>query len=434
MARALSGLIVGGAALAMAAPALAQNPAPPPQAQPQQAANQSMFARDRNVSVSDRPHPGYDPNPVQLGGFTALPKLDAGVEYNDNVYATQTAKKTDEIWTVAPEVDLLSNWSRNAVQAFVRSSSRFYSKYSSESTTDYQLGAAGRLDAGNNQIAAGADTGELTEPRTSPNQTSSTKPVRYQQSDGFVSAIGDFNRIRLTGRFDIQNLDYHNGVDPTAHSVLEDDRDHTLYTYLGKAEYALSPDTSVYISAAYNDHEYRLSPPTVPTNRNSRGEQVNGGASFDLTNVIRGDVSIGWMQQEFSSRTFQRYSGFSALGRVEWFPSQLTTVTLTGSRQIQDAAQLGAAVFVAGSGNVQVDHELLRNVILTGRVGYEDDAYQGVARDDQITNAYIGAKYLMNRVIGFTVGYTYTNETSSGASKGPTFVDNRIMASTTLRF
>jgi hypothetical protein len=435
MARALlSALIVGGAAAVMAAPAMAQDPAPPPQVQPPAAPSQSLFARDRNVSVSERPHPGYDPTPVQLGGFTALPKLDAGIEYNDNIYATQNAKKSDEIWTVNPEVDLLSNWNRNALQAFVRSASRFYSNYSSESTTDYQLGAAGRLDVGNGQLAAGGDTGELTEPRTSPNASSSTKPVRYQQSDAFATGVQDFNRVRLTGRFDLQNLDYHNGSDALNHSVLEDDRDHTLYTYAGKAEYAVSPDTSVYVAASYNDHEYRLSPPVSPTNRNSRGEQVNGGASFDLTNVIRGDVQIGWMQQDFSSHTFQRYSGFSALGRVEWFPSQLTTVTLTGSRQIQDSAAFGAAVYVAGSGNVQIDHELLRNVILTGRVGYEDDAYQGTARDDKITSAYIGARYMMNRLVGFNVGYSYIDETSSGAARGPIFQDNRITAGTTLRF
>ncbi|MEI9891053.1 MAG: outer membrane beta-barrel protein [Caulobacteraceae bacterium] len=400
-----------------------------------QAAGQGMFTRDRNVSVSQRPHPGYDPNPVQLGGFTALPKLDAGVEFNDNIYAVNTGKKSDTIWTVNPEVDIQSNWSRNALQAFVRSATREYSKYSSETTTDYQVGAAGRLDAGEAKLSAGGDTGEMTEPRTSPSTTSgNTHPVRYQQTDGFFSAVQELNRVRLTGRIDIANLDYTNGVDPAGHSVLEDDRDRTDYVYSGKAEYAISPDTAVYLNAAYNDHQYRLTPPTVALNKSSHGETVSGGANFDLTNTIRGDIQVGWMQQQFAANVLRTYSGFSALASVEWFPTQLTTVTLTGSRQVQDSATATSAIYIASGVGGQIDHELLRNLILTGRVGYEDDAYQGVSRDDKSTNAYVGARYLVNRLVGVTLGYTYANNSSSGSAKGPAYTVNRIMASLNLRF
>ena len=431
MARALSGLIVGGIALLVAAPALAQAPVPDAQS-----AGQGLFARDRNVSVTQRPHPGYDAVPVPLGGFLVLPRLDGGVEYNDNIYAVDTGKKSDTIWTVNPEVDLQSNWNRHYLSAFVRSATRAYSKSSSETTTDYQVGGQGRLDVGVfGALSAGGDTGALTEPRTSPSTShGATHPVRYQQSDGFFAAVQQLNRVRLTGRIDIANSDYHNGVDPLGHSVLEDDRDRTDYTYSGKAEYAVSPDTALYLFGAYNDHQYHLTPPAVGFNRESHGEQVAGGANFDITKRIRGDVQLGWMRQEFSAPGLRPYSGFSALGTVEWFPSDLTTVTFTGSRAVADSAQAGAAIFVASAGAVQVDHELLRNLILTGKVGYEDDAYQGVARDDHLVNGYIGARYLMNRNLGVTVGYTYIKNDSTGAARGPEYSVNRIMASLNLRY
>jgi hypothetical protein len=432
MARGLSGLIFGGAVLLVAAPALAQQPL---SQQDSQNAGQGMFARDRNISVSQRPHPGFDPVPVPLGGFLALPKLDAGVEYNDNIYAENTGAKSDTIFTVNPELDIQSNWNRNYLSAFVRSATRDYSKYSSETTTDYQLGAQGMLQAGDGKFSAGGDTGELTEPRTSPSTShGTTHPVRYQQTDGFFSGVEELNRVRLTGRVDIGNDDYHNGVDPSGHSVLEDDRDHTDYTYSGKAEYALSPDTAVYMYGAYNDHQYRLQPPVVPTNRDSHGEVVSGGANFDITREIRGDIQVGWMQQQFAASNLRTYSGLSALGSVEWFPTELTTVTLTGSRQVADASAPGAAIYVASGVGLQLDHELLRNLILTGRVGYEDDAYQGVSRDDHTTNAYIGGRYMLNRLVGLTVGYTYVKNDSTGAARGPLYNVNRIMASLNVHF
>lgn len=442
MAR-LSGFIVGGIALLAAVPALAQQQSPLPdqslqqplQQQDVENAGQGMFVRDRNISVSQRPHPGYDAVPVPVGGFLVLPKLDAGAEYNDNIYAVPTGAKSDTIWTVNPEVDLTSNWNRNFLGAFIRSATRDYSRYTTETTTDYQLGAQGRLDAGDGKFSLGGDTGELTEPRTSPSTThGTTHPVRYQQTDGFFSAVETLNRVRLTGRVDISNLDYQNGVDPAGASVLEKDRSRTDYTYSGKAEYAVSPDTAVYVAAAYNDHEYALMPPAAAIDRNSHGEQVTGGANFDITKTIRGDIQVGWMQQEFAASVLHTYSGLAALGTVEWFPSDLTTVTLTGSRAVQDSAAVGSSIFVASSGSVGVDHELLRNLVLTGRVSYEDDAYQGVSRDDHTTGGYVGGRYMLNRYVGLTVGYTYAKNQSTGAARGPEYTVNRIMASLNLHF
>jgi hypothetical protein len=431
MARALSGLLVSGAALLAFTPALAQEQ----QAQQAQQAGQGMFARDRNVSVTQRNHPGYDPVPVPVGAFIAQPKLDVGLEFNDNIYASQTAKTSDTIVTVNPEVDLASNWNRNSLSAFARSATRDYLKQSSETTTDYQVGGQGRLDVGAGSLSAGGDTGELTEPRTS-TQTSnvSTHPIRYQQSDAFIGAVEEFNRIRLTGRIDLADMDYHNGKDTTGASVLEDDRDRTNTVYSGKAEFALSPDTAIFVAGSYNDHSYRLTPPSVALDRDSHGSTVVVGANFDLSSLVRGDVQVGYLKQDFASRTFSSISGLSAQGRLEWFPTQLTTVTLTGSRGIQDAAVTGSAAYVAEIGNIQIDHELLRNVILVGRVGVENDAYKGIDRTDNQTNAYVGARYLLNRLIGLNVGYSYLDQKSSGGAPGPKYTVNKFTISTTLAF
>ena len=196
----------------------------------------------------------------------------------------------------------------------------------------------------------------------------------------------------------------------------------------------MSPDTSIYVDASFNQHDYQLSPPAVDTNRNAHGEQINVGASFDLTKTVRGDVKVGYLKQDFAAAKVHSYSGLSALGKVEWFPDDLTTLTLTGSRQLQDAPVGGSPLYVSGVGSLPVDHELLRNLLLTGRVGYESDDYQGITRVDSQTTAYVGAKYLMNRLVGFTLGYTYLDQSSSGAAKGPLYKDNRFSLSTTLKF
>src|SRR5271163_1858458 len=69
---------------------------------------------ERGASVLDRPRPEYDPLGLRLGSFFLYPKLELGELYSDNVFATQSNKKTDFITVVSPTLDLRSNWSQNA--------------------------------------------------------------------------------------------------------------------------------------------------------------------------------------------------------------------------------------------------------------------------------------------------------------------------------
>jgi hypothetical protein len=428
MAKILTGVLLGGAALFVVGPAFAQ------QVPLANAPSLSMFTRDRNISVQQRARPGYDALPIPMGSFTGLPKLDAGVDVNDNVYASSVAKKSDTVFTINPEFDLASRWSRNAVQGFARLASRQYSKFRTENTTDWQVGGGGRLDIGHGNLSAGGDTGHFSEPRSSPTTSFvSTKPIQYNQSNAYLSGMEEFNRVRLTARYDYNTFDYQNGTKPGGGVVLEDDRDHYVSTVTGKAEYALSPATALFVDTSYNEHHYSLNPPAVATNRNSKGSQVAVGANFDLSHVVRGEVEVGYLKQDFRG-ALGSVSGLSAKGLVEWFPTDLTTVTLNGSRAVQDGAATGSPAYIAGIFGLKVDHELLRNLILTGQVGTENDDYHGVDRKDTNTNASIAAKYLLNRMVGVTLSYNYLNQDSSGVAKGPKYRVNRILATANLQF
>jgi hypothetical protein len=395
----------------------------------------NYFKRDRNMSVLERPHPGYIPLGMRLGAFLAYPKIELGVLSNDNIYATASNKHADTIGLIAPEVDLVSNWSRNQVMLFARGATRQYSKYNSESTTDWQLGGAGRLDAGDSSLNLLGDYGYFAEPRYSTQTSGSSKhPIEYHQGDLGVNLVHTFNRVRLTGGVNYQDLNYENGRSPTGGLVLQDDRDHTVTTVMGKAEYAVSPDTAVFVQAAYNEHTYRLHPPAAPINRNDKGETIDFGANFDISHLIRGEVAFGWLDQKYSAKGFGSTTGAHITGKIDWFPTQLTTVTFTGARSVQDAAIAISPAYTASIFGGEIDHELLRNVVLTGRVGWEGDEYKGIDRNDNITTAHAAVNYLMNRHVGFSLAYDYQSLDSDGKSRGPHYVDNLIKLSSTLQY
>jgi hypothetical protein len=111
----------------------------------------------------------------------------------------------------------------------------------------------------------------------------------------------------------------------------------------------------------------------------------------------------------------------------------LTTVTLTGTRDIQDSAVLGAAAYVSSNVRARVDHELLRNVILTGQVGWGKDEYTGIVREDERKSAGLAASYLINRTVGVSATYDY-QEQKTKKGIGNNFKDNKVGVTLTVQY
>ena len=143
---------------------------------------------------------------------------------------------------------------------------------------------------------------------------------------------------------------------------------------------------------------------------------------------------MGILRQDFDVAQFGKFSGAQIRGRVEYFPTQLTTVTLNASRNVQDSGIPGAAGYLSSAAGLQIDHELMRNVILTARGDYEHAKYRGISRTDDRYNFSLGGSYLMNRNIGLSLTYNYLNQSSGGLRGGFDFEDNRLMATVTLQY
>lgn len=398
----------------------------------------SNFKRDRNVSVRQRPHPGYEAQGLRAGSFLVWPKLNTTVEYNSNVFVIGTPRESDTVWHVSPEVDVTSNWSRHAIDAYARSTINRFSDFSTENTTDYAVGANGRLDVLRDaQINGGVDWSRLTEPRTSPSSLGQARPLQYEMSSAYVSGAREFNRLRVSGRFDARNYLYLNRTG----NAPQHDRDRLMTIVTGRADYAVSPDTALFVQVAGNKRNYRLEgTPSVLAaypffqDRDSNGVEALVGTNFELSALIRGEVGVGYLKQSYDAPGAKDVSGLGARAQVEWFPTQLTTVTFTGSRTIEDAAIAGSSGYISSNIGAQIDHELLRNVVVSANAGYGNDDYRGIDRKDKRLVAGVSATYLLNRSVGVTVGYNHFKENSTGLSGSGRFTVDKVGATLTLQY
>lgn len=390
-----------------------------------------LFARDRNVSVKERPHPEYEALGVHWGTFYIYPRAQFDVSHETNVFATETDEQADTILRLAPSVEVESDWTRHSLTAFARALETWSANYGSENYTTWAVGTAGRLDVRRTtNIGAGADYASEVEPRTASNTPQSLlEPIRYERAQAYVTASHVFNRLRISGRGDARSYDYRNGTRLNGTPVIQTDRNQTTYEATFRADYAISPATALYARVAVNDRVYDEPGTILTPKRDSSGVNALVGVDFELSNLVRGEAGIGYLDQSYDNDVYGSISGPSTRIRLEYFPTQLLTLGMTADRSVGDSGAIGSAGFLSSTVQFTADYELRRNVIIEGRVGYANEDYDVIDRQNDRWNAGIRGTYLINRRLGVTAGYEFENRRSSGVDRINDFNTSRFMIS-----
>jgi len=397
------------------------------------ALDSDTFDRGRNIGVQDRPRPDYQAVGILAGGFTIYPKVVMTADYDDNIFAVQHGAVGDFIFDAVPEIDVQSNWSRNALSAYARLDQDAYAHYSSQDTTQYEFGVAGKLQFGESAMTGGLDYGRSALPQYLSNDFGSPlKPIQYDVTKLNDELSTQFTRIRLALKVEDQDYQYQNTAG-SGGTVFAASESHNDVIVTGTAEFALTPDAALQFQAQGNHRGYGEVSPTVPLVLTSSGYQITAGANFDLTHLIRGEFQIGYLSQTYVSGAFKPVEGISGKAQLQWFPTQLTTVTFLASRDVGDAQVVGSAGYIGSNVSARVDHELLRNLILSGSLSGSYFQNVGIARNDTLIGAGLSANWLITRHVGVKFAYAYTDQRSVGSAAGNTFADNRATVSLVLQ-
>lgn len=388
-----------------------------------------LFARDRDVSVLQRPHAELQPLGMTLGGFVLNAAVRSGLSYDSDILA-RPGSPSDEVWLIEPSAQIQSNWSRHVVTVFARAAENLYVERSDQSTLSYTVGTNDRIDLGGDAaVSVGGSFGRQTDPLTdlgTPNNAA--KAVRFDSAKAYVGAVKQFNRLRLVASANVRDDAYSNVQSETGGVIYQRDRDTTTTTLSARAEYAVNAGLSVYVNAAGNQRLYRNELPGEP-NRNSHGYDVAVGANFDLTHLLRGEVEAGYLDQTFKAAIFPTVSGFSVRGQLQYFLSPLTTISLTSGQTVGDSAIVGAAGFLQTTEQIAIDHEVLRSLVLSAHLANENDRIRGIDRNDERISAGASAKFLVTRSLGVIGGYNFFRDSSTGTARGPSYNINVVFVS-----
>jgi len=393
-----------------------------------------LFARGRSTGVLQRARPEWDPRGVRWQSLMLHPTVSASLTSDDNIYA-KAAGQADAVLSFRPAVLAETQWARHYVSAFARLDSRSYLDHPREDAVDWAFGGNGRFDAGRGtSFQGGTSYEQTTESRTSISAPpSAAEPVRFKVAKAYVGGVKDLSRVRLVTSADVRDLKYSDVDAIGGGKIAGRDRDRVASSLNGRAEYAVSGATSVFVSLSANARKYKNG--SGLDSRDSKGVDAALGASFDVTSLIRGDVAVGYSRQDYDSAAFRDVNGTSVRGRLEYFPLPQLTVSAVAAQSIEDTDFAGAAGFLLTSGQLRADYEFRRNILLSGRVGYQKNDFKGaIKRTDKRPSAGVGVTYLLNRTVGLEGGYEWLKQDSSGSEKGTDFSTNRFYLTTTYKF
>lgn len=371
-------------------------PAPPP----------VTVAAEPTIKTKPKPkveHNPYDPLGVAVGSTLLFPYVQASGGYDDNPnrLAPSYNPRGSMFFRGEGGLKVKSDWSRHSLEGELRGGYSEYFSYPAANRPDAQGAMTARYDLtrdtaldlrGRLQL----DTQRPGAPAISPGQSSVyvvNRPIILGVGTQ-AGATQKFGRIEMSlrGTYDrvwYQDSQYSNGTTLNLASTSYND-----YGALLRASYEVTPDLKPFVEGTIDRriHDSPFDP--YGFYRDSTGYIIRGGATFNVTEMVKGEVSGGYGQRNYADFRLAELRGPVIDAALIYTPSALTTVTLRGSTTMNETTLVYASGVLTRSITATLSHDLMRNLNVTFTGGYFTNDYQSSSSPLVVAAATASGAYL----------------------------------------
>ena len=375
----------------------------------------------------DRQSDGYKAKGIRVGSFVLNPMMSIGNEYNSNIFKQdeQVGEVDSYIAHFKPGFKVKSDWNRHMLGLSVDTDIALYSTQGD--ANDYEdifLRLDGRIDVLRDSYLDASFTFDDThEDRGSPDQRGGSTPTFYDRKAIDLAYSHKFNRVSINPTMNFSRYDYEDTPTTSATGNLrQSTRSRWEYTPSLRVGYEIQPEYEAFAKFVWKEVTYDTGvisgASTTAFDRDSSGYNALAGMAFELTDLVTGDVSVGYLHRDYAAANLSTISGINGFVNLTWRPTTLTNVTFAFSRDINETTQSGVSGVVASTPSIRFRHELKRNVILDAGIKYAYNEYDGfnpantviANRTDRLEDVFggnLGVKYLLNRNFSLGLSYSY---------------------------
>jgi hypothetical protein len=168
----------------------------------------------------------------------------------------------------------------------------------------------------------------------------------------------------------------------------------------------------LFVEGRYFDSNYDTSVDRNGNNRDNDGYDLVAGAEIDLSGVTFGEVFAGYRSIDYADNVFETQDGFTYGATLDWNLTGLTTISFGAAQRLLGTTVDGASGIESTELEIGVDHELLRNLILSLAYQYDDQDFLNIDRTDDFKRVILSAEYFLSRRWVIDGGYIYQDRES----------------------
>jgi len=326
------------------------------------------------------PEDPYAPLGVRAGAFDLFPAIELIGGYSSNPGQSANGQGA-ALYTVAPELQAQSNWSRHELKADLRGS---YTGYSPDETPSlsrpyFNGNVNGRIDV-TRTTRVDLNTRLLvsTDNPGSPNlQAGLAKLPVYATFGGSGGVTHQFNRLDLGVKGDVERTSYEDSTLTDGTIASNADRNYNQYTGIFRAAYELKPGVKPYVEASTDSRVHDLGTDFSGFQRDSTGVTARIGSTFDLPGRLTGEVAVGYTSRNYVDPRFDNLNGLIGNASLVWTATPLTTVKLSATSVVNESTVPGVSGVFSRDVGLQIDHSLRRWLIASAKFGFGVDSYRG---------------------------------------------------------
>jgi hypothetical protein len=365
--------------------------------------------------------PARKPLPVDTDPFGAVGDyagsflIKSAVELRGG-YDTNPGRITTPIgapfWVVAPELLVVSDWERHALVADLRGSFNGYGNslpplidgaISSAPTDINRPDFIGHIDG---RVDVTEDTSITEQVRLrvatdnpgSPNVQAGL--AAYPVYATFGSTIGldqRFNRLELSGGATFDRTVYQDSTLTDGTIASNADRAYNQYGGIGRVSYDLLPGVKPFVEAEADSRFHDQLIDNSGFARNSTGGYAKGGTSFLFSQLLTGEIAVGFAERNYADPRLGQLSGLLTSSSLTWTATPLTTAKFYSTTSIDETIVPGVSGVLTHTYTFEADHDLRRWLTAVGKFTYGTYDYQGDGRFDRTYSIEGDLIYKMTR-------------------------------------
>jgi hypothetical protein len=372
-----------------------------------------------NPGLGEKPvsaHPqDFKPLGIRAGGFMLHPGVQLAAEFTDNVFYTAEDTEDDLVWHIRPYISAQSNWSRHAFNVLLAADIARHQDYSFRDYEDYFLLIDGRVDVrSRSYFSYTLDYMKLHEGLGTRSSQQGLEPTTYDLYGGSIGYDHSFNRLSVGVAYDMRKLDYDDSISLDEGVIDNQDRDRRESAASVRLGYQFQTDKQAFVKLFSHKTKFDQPVDRNGKDRNNDGWSAHAGLAFNVTGKLNGDVYAAYHERSYDDPSLNGISGWAGGARLGWTPTQMTSVGVSISSGIEETTYEYASGYLFTLYSLRVDHELLRDLQISGTISYRENDYEltndapaGARSKDDLWQAGLGLTYFINRYLFFSASYTH---------------------------